>query len=208
MNTTNFKSISDVFLYIEKHNIQTVEIRFLDNKLLLRSFSLNPKLLSSKIFTSKYFKFNNFFLLGVSIKRAFKDPFLSHPTLVFFTNTVEHFKKLMLLKQQTVSSPYLVDFYIKGDIKYNTYEYSPPPFDNNREIRDEIALAASCMEIKISSSFCKENNCIVLALQSINNLHLLDNIEKLKYAILMVASVYNQKVDITRGIFVKASLLE
>lgn len=212
MNINNITCYEDILFYIKENNIKNIEIRFLDQDFKVRSFSISCNILQKKIFNCKFFKFSKFSLLNLSYKRAFKDPFLVNPTLVFFTNLLEHNTSLNDLNNSLTKSykleAYIIRFFFTNkNSNYENYNYSVPPFDNNRNIRDEIVEAASNIGISVILSFSIEKNGNTLLIKSATPLELLDNIEKTKYVILMVASVYNTPVDISSGIFAESCLL-
>lgn len=212
MNIKNMNNYKDILIYIKENNIKNIEIRFLDKDFKICSFSINPSYLKEPIFNCNFFNFNNFSLLSLSFNRVFKDPFLVTPTLVFFTNLLEHKSNITDLinnyKSNSKINAYTINFYFTNKSSdYNEYTYSTPPFDNNRNIRDEIVTAASSIDVHIVVNFSDKKNGNTLIIKSTTPLDLLDNIEKIKYVILMVASVYNTPVNTSSGIFAETCLL-
>jgi hypothetical protein len=144
----------------------------------------------------------NIVLGGLSKNRYFIDPFLPHKTLVFLLN--RNFYNI------GISANLILEYYLNdkmldenhGD-NYN-YLYLSKPFDKGADIRNEIVNALQSMDINVFCHYHNKNpNGHILTIKNAkDDLINCDNIQKVKYAILMMCNVYNVELDINKGIFV------
>ncbi|MGV3278221.1 hypothetical protein ACFX5K_01065 [Rickettsiales bacterium LUAb2] len=210
-----FKSLAALYEYINQEKIQNIDIRFLNEEYTIKCFSIAPNHLSDKLFNCKKFQFNDYILHKLNINRCFLDPFLTHKTLVFYTNLDEHLGAMYKLLNSENNNKAILDFYLNNEqeqtdietIANNNY-LTPPPLDLDRDIRCELILALKTLNIDVITHYVgKDTMQNIVYIKANNNLMLLDQIEKFKYALLMVTNAYNKVIDLNKGVFANPCLL-
>ncbi|MFL1781042.1 glutamine synthetase-like N-terminal domain protein [Candidatus Hepatincolaceae symbiont of Richtersius coronifer] len=223
------KNLADDLSQIEKLVIDE-EIISIDIRYANQLGFWEGKVFSAKNFNYSQLKeqisINEWLLAPLELKRNFIDPFLAHKTLVLLTDIKKNYSKLInteardnKLKNYILpnNGSYGLNFYIKAankdtefktieskDIKFKDVNFAMPPLDEGRDIRTEIVLAATQMGVPvISHNHGDEVNKHYIEIKRDNILDLdRDNIQKVKYSVIMAAKAYNLSIDIDKGMFV------
>lgn len=161
--------------------------------------------------------------------RHFIDPFLAHATLVCLTDlasfnfskkvepNVTHNIEFYLESPINDNAMEVYTNLLQEDgIKTQQVKQSQviqllaPPEDIWRDIRSEIVLATQQMGVTVLKHYAnylvtpqsnQSNYQNIIKLQTSNSINLVDNVQKVKYAIAMVAKAYNIKVENNMGVF-------
>jgi glutamine synthetase len=193
--------------FINLNEINKIDLRYVNNLGYWSCVSYNIKELDNLACLSNIKIDENIILIDLSKDRYFIDPFLPHKTLVFLINKdtydVKHNENIIL------------DYYLNDKIldenygdKYN-YLYLSKPFDRGSDIRNEIVSSLECLGVNVLSHYHnnKANGHILVIKNANNDVINCDNIQKVKYAILMICNAYNVQLDIKSGVFIKYNTL-
>lgn len=184
-----FKNIEEIKKFIEQENIVNLDIRSI-SKEGINCVTFNARLVD-KILGEK-FEDENISISGIDLTSSFVEVFLAHKTLVFFADDMYSYPE--------GTRRYGVEIKYSFAITDNKVDFwASPDRDNYRDFVGEVVSSLHDINEKVTYFYCDEDNLHSIALQNSSKYSL----EKVKYAILMVAKAYNVSIDKSRGVFNK-----
>ncbi len=180
----NFENIKK---FIQEESIVNLDVRSIDKgvvKTITFSIDYINKIFED-FFVKEVFNKDGIFIKNLDILSVFTEIFLAHKTLVIFSDEL----KVNLSEQIKYS------FSIIDDDKF--LPLSSPDKNKYRDFVGEIFSALFDINEKGKYFYCDIGNLHSIVLQNNNQYSL----EKVKYAIKMVAKAYNISIDKTKGIF-------
>lgn len=172
-----FKNIDEIKKFIVEENIVNIDIRSITNQG-VKSVVFNAVLSSLE----DLLKSKNIIL---DFNSSFMEVFLAHKTLVVFTETLE-----LLEKVESNSFSFAI---LNNEVDI----LATPERDNYRDFVGEVVSALGDMGEEFSYFYADADNMYTIVL----NTNTKYSLEKVKYAIQMVAKAYNVDIDKTKGVF-------
>jgi glutamine synthetase len=201
-NKTTLEQIKNL---ISQNDISFIDIRFTNSSGVWQGLSFLAKDFNFDILNGLNFEGTN--IAPINLSRHFIDPFLAHKTLVFLSEDA----KAVLEPSTDFSLLIKVIFEILEDNINNLYsmpsiDFLAPPYDNAKDIRAEIVQALNAMNVKTYTHYMlnlqnNKSKHILMLQKTIDRMQNIDNIQKTKYAILMVAKAYKIKINTNFGVF-------
>ena len=214
---------------IQENEIFSIDLRFTDIIGNWHNITLPVAAIKDLADLNKVCKKLKLKLLQDKEIRHFIDPFLAHPTLVCLTD-LEDFTVAKKIDSNTIYNIefYLESLIDDNAMEIYTgllqedgmktqqpkqsqvISLLAPPEDIWRDIRTEIVLATGQMGVNIVKHYAnflvvpqsnQSNYQNIIKIITNNSINLIDDIQKVKYAIAMVAKAYNIKVENRMGIF-------
>ncbi len=197
---TTHNSLKEFIISEDVKNIDIRAINMLDNK--WYSISLPANSFTYRVFEED-FSYGDLHLSQMDISRSFIDIFMAHKTLVFLTELQN--VKLKESAYQIKHATYNLGFVIISDGFDNMHAFASALEDTNRDFIGEIVSAIQSIGVKIDYFHKGAGNFynFVISIDDEMIKHV-DNIQKVKYAITMVARAYHVDVRTNTDFFAEA----
>lgn len=186
-----FKNIDDIKKIIEEEDIINIDVRNIsDDGVKCVTFCSRFVINNLDFFFMKGYRSRELILGNLDLSSAFMEVFLAHKTLVFFADDMHH------SNDQSYEKENKYNFAIIDNI---TPYWATPEQDNYRDFVGEVVSSLKDMGEKIRYFYADKDNMYSIILDSESKYSL----EKVKYAILMVAKAYNININETKGVFIE-----